>query len=58
MARKSSKENSTSAGPTIGGNKINHNLLNNLVYPPGTAGDPDDAGVIISSNARQRMQQQ
>ncbi len=51
MARKSSKENSTSAGPTIGGNKINQSLLNNLVFPS-SAADPDDAGVVISSNAR------
>lgn len=57
MARKSSKENSTSAGPTLGAQK---NHLNNIIFPtqnqtPAAAtGDPDDAGTLIG-NARQRM---
>jgi hypothetical protein len=55
MARKSSKENSTSAGPTLGAQK---NLLNNMMFPsqqqtPAASGqgDPDDAGSFIG-NAR------
>ncbi len=54
MARKSSKENSTSAGPTVGGQK---NLLSNLMFPSqqqtpaSVANDPDDAGTLIG-NAR------
>ena len=58
MARKSSKENSTSAGPIIGGQK---NLLNNMMFPSQTASgaanggnDPDESGTLIG-NARQRM---
>jgi hypothetical protein len=56
MARKSSKENSTSAGPTIGAQK---NLINNMMFqsqhtPAAGQSDPDEAGTLIG-NARQRM---
>jgi hypothetical protein len=56
MARKSSKENNTSAGPVIvgtstGGSSSNkNNFINNLVYPgDGNATDGSEVN-LISSN--------